>query len=112
VEFSGGSATDGKRIYVAIANFACLPYPGNPSLDNGGSWAALDAATGTILWQVPTPQNATAFGPTTVADQVVFAPSVSGNMVALDSATGATLWSYHANGSVLAGPAIVNGVVY
>ena len=37
---------------------------------------------------------------------------MSGDMVVLDSATGATLWSYHANGSVVAGPAIVNGVVY
>jgi polyvinyl alcohol dehydrogenase (cytochrome) len=107
-----GSATDGTRIYIAIANGDGLPYPNNPGLGNGGSWAALDAATGRILWQIPTPQNAMALGPMTVADQVVFAPSMSGDMVALDSATGATLWSYHANGSVVAGPAIVNGVVY
>jgi polyvinyl alcohol dehydrogenase (cytochrome) len=107
-----GSATDGKRIYVGIANFFGLPYTANPSLGNGGSWAALDAATGTVLWQIPTPQNAMGLGPMTVANQVVFAPSMSGDMVALDSATGATLWSYHANGSVVAGPAIVQGVVY
>jgi polyvinyl alcohol dehydrogenase (cytochrome) len=107
-----GSATDGKRIYVAISNWNNVPYPGNPRLGNGGSWAALDAATGTILWQVPTPQNAMGLGAMTVADQVVFAPSMSGDMVALDSATGVTLWSYHANGSVVAAPAIVNGVVY
>jgi polyvinyl alcohol dehydrogenase (cytochrome) len=107
-----GSATDGKRIYIAIANGNGLPYPNNPGLGAGGSWAALDAVTGTILWQVPTPQNAMGLGPMTVADHVVFAPSMSGDMVALDSATGATLWSYHANGSVVAGPAIVNGVVY
>jgi len=39
-------------------------------------------------------------------------PGGGGDMVALDSTTGATLWSHHANGSVVAGPAIVQGVVY
>jgi polyvinyl alcohol dehydrogenase (cytochrome) len=34
------------------------------------------------------------------------------NMFALDAATGATLWSFASGGSVIAGPAIVNGVVY
>ena len=106
-----GSATDGKRIYVAIVNLYGFPY-GNTALGNGGSWAALDAATGTILWQVPTPGNAMGLGPMTFADGVVFAPSMSGDLVALSAATGSTLWSFKAAGSAVAGPAVVNGVVY
>jgi polyvinyl alcohol dehydrogenase (cytochrome) len=45
-----GTATDGKRIYVAISNNAHKSYslPSGESV-NGGSWAALDSSTGEIL---------------------------------------------------------------
>jgi len=48
----------------------------------------------------------------TVANGVVFAPSMSGDMVALNAATGRTLWTYHSGVSVDVGPAIVDGQVY
>ena len=48
-----GSASDGSSIYVAIANLYGIPYAGG----NAGSWAALDPATGAILWQVPDPNG-------------------------------------------------------
>jgi polyvinyl alcohol dehydrogenase (cytochrome) len=38
--------------------------------------------------------------------------STEANMFALEAATGRQLWSYSAEGSVNAGPAIVDGVVY
>jgi polyvinyl alcohol dehydrogenase (cytochrome) len=43
-----GTATDGTRIYAAIANLYGIPYLLAPSgpYANGGSWAALDPATG------------------------------------------------------------------
>ena len=43
-----GTATDGDRIYVPIANLLGTPYQLQPSgaSGNGGSWAALDPATG------------------------------------------------------------------
>jgi polyvinyl alcohol dehydrogenase (cytochrome) len=52
-----GTAFDGKRIYVPIANLYGIPYALQPSgtMANGGSWAALDPATGKILWQIPVP---------------------------------------------------------
>jgi len=52
-----GTAFDGKRIYVPIANLYGIPYALQPSgtMANGGSWAALDPATGSILWQTAVP---------------------------------------------------------
>src|SRR3984893_10283378 len=64
-----GSATDGKRIYVAIANLYGIPY----SAGSAGSWAALDPATGTILWQKADPNGAMDLGPMVVAHGVVYA---------------------------------------
>jgi polyvinyl alcohol dehydrogenase (cytochrome) len=109
-----GSATDGKRIYVQIANFYGIPSPAG---GNAGSWAALDPETGAILWHRPDPNGAVALGPLAVANGVVFAPSMAGaaqaqTMFALDGASGAVLWSFASGASVNAGAAIVDGVVY
>jgi polyvinyl alcohol dehydrogenase (cytochrome) len=108
-----GSASDGTRIYVAIANFYGIPY----AYGNAGSFAALDPDTGTILWQKADPNSAVDIGPMAVANGVVYAPSMAGaptapTMFALDAATGKTLWSFASGASVNAGAAIVNGVVY
>jgi len=108
-----GSATDGKRIYVSIANFYGIPDIGG----NAGSWAALDPATGAILWRTADPNGAIALGPLTIADGVLYASSMAGSataptMLALDAATGVRLWSFAAGSSVNAGASIVNGVVY
>jgi polyvinyl alcohol dehydrogenase (cytochrome) len=108
-----GSATDGTRIYVEIANFYGIPS----AAGSAGSWAALDPATGKILWQKADPNGAIDIGPLAVADGVVFAPSMSGTataptMFALNAATGATIWSFAAGSSVNAGASVVNGVVY
>jgi polyvinyl alcohol dehydrogenase (cytochrome) len=108
-----GSATDGERIYVAIANLYGIPY----SAGSAGSWSALDPATGKVLWQKPEPNGAMALGAVAVANGVVYAPSMAGapgarNMLALDAKTGATLWSFAAGGSVVAGASIVNDTIY
>ena len=112
-----GSATDGDRIYVAIANLYGIPYGPNASI-TAGSWSALDPATGQILWQTPDPNGAIDIGPMTVANGVVYAPSMGAatantpNMFALDAKSGKVLWSYASGGSVNAGAVVVNGVVY
>jgi polyvinyl alcohol dehydrogenase (cytochrome) len=108
-----GSATDGQRIYVAIANRDGVAY----SAGSAGSWAALNPANGAILWQVPDPYGAMGVGPVTVANGVVYVPSTAGqptdrNMIALDAATGKTLWSFASETTTIAGAAVVNGVVY
>jgi len=114
-----GSATDGTRIYVAIANLYGIPY-GRPSLGSAGSWAALDPATGAIQWQIPDPNGAIDIGPMTVANGVVYAGSMGfsntasqpATMFALDATNGNTKWSFAPGSSVNAGATIVNGTVY
>jgi polyvinyl alcohol dehydrogenase (cytochrome) len=110
-----GSATDGTRIYVAIANFYGMPY----AAGSAGSWAALDPATGKILWQKADPNGAIDLGPVAVANGVVYAGSMGGflsrtvpTMFALDAANGNMLWRFAAGASVIAGATIVNGSVY
>lgn len=59
----GGSATDGERLYVAEANTKQIgrgpvsyTLPSGESI-NYGSYAALDPATGRILWQIADPSG-------------------------------------------------------
>lgn len=108
-----GSASDGKRIYVSIANFYGIPT----NHGGAGSWAALDPQTGAILWQVADPNGAIALGPVSVADGVVYVSSMAGStnaptMLALKATTGQTLWTFTSGSSVNAGATIVDGVVY
>jgi polyvinyl alcohol dehydrogenase (cytochrome) len=108
-----GSASDGARIYVAIANLYGIPYQSG----SAGSWAALDPATGAILWQVADPNGAIDMAPVAVSGGVVFAASAAPSpaaqtMFALDAATGKTISSFAAGSSVNAGATIVQGTVF
>jgi polyvinyl alcohol dehydrogenase (cytochrome) len=110
-----GTATDGKRIYVAIANSNHLAYTLVPSGQQitWGAWSALDVATGKILWQTADPTvGAIDRGSVSVANDVMYAGSNSGQMYALDTGTGKILWSFASGGSVIDGPSIVDGVLY
>lgn len=112
-----GTATDGRRVYVSVADPQHVQYALQPSATpyTGGSWAALDPASGRILWQTPVPDGSDALGPPTVANGVVYAGSMArtGNqMYALDAASGRILWAFAAGGSVNAGAAVVHGTVY
>ena len=111
-----GTASDGRRIYAAIGHNMGEPYT-LPSGDviTGGSWAALDPATGRIIWQTPDPQGAADLAALTVANGVLYAGSmahVGDQFYALDTSTGDILWSFEAGGSIVAGPAVVRGSVY
>jgi len=120
-----GSSVDPlkSRVYVAINNNNHTSYtlaPGNTETWNAGSWAALDAASGKILWQVKVPGidpiqttfGAGGRGPLASSPGLVYAGSMSGAMAVLDAETGKTLWSFDAGGSVSSAPAVVDGAVY
>jgi polyvinyl alcohol dehydrogenase (cytochrome) len=109
-----GTATDDVRIYTAIANDHKSAY----KLSSGktitwGAYTALQSNNGQILWQTADPIAGTvdAVAPS-VADGVVFTGSYSGHMYALNSANGQILWDFNSGGTVIDGPAIVNGTVY
>ena len=108
-----GSASDGKRIYVAVVNYYGIPY----AYGYGGSIAALDPATGAILWQVADPAFSINLGPVSVSNGVVYASSMSGaagatTMFALDASNGNFLWGFAPGVSVNAGATIADGSVY
>jgi len=110
-----GTATDGKRIYVAISNSDHLPYTLVPSGQKitWGAWSALDVATGKILWQTADPTaGAIDRGSVSVANGVMYAGSNSGQMYALDAITGNILWNFASGGTVIDGPSIVDGALY
>ena len=112
-----GTAMDGKRIYAAIGhNRVATPYTlVSGETITGGSWAALNPSTGEILWQTADPQDAPDLGALTAAHGVVYAGSMAhlgDQMYALNAATGEILWRFPAGGSVVAGPAVVDGTVY
>jgi polyvinyl alcohol dehydrogenase (cytochrome) len=110
-----GTANDGKHIYAAISDNDHLAYTLVPSGQKitWGSWSALDVATGKILWQTADPTAGTIdTGSVSVANGVMYAGSISGQMYALDTTTGKILWNFASGGSVIDGPSIVDGVVY
>ena len=136
-----GAASDGRRIYTQITNFDHIEFPlvagaYTGQRVRGGIWAALDVASGQILWQTPDPASfqphtgdinhltwgdnlgpgffGTAMGPLTVANGVVFAGSMDreGHMYGFDAATGRIIWSFASGGSVMSAPSIADGVLY
>ena len=111
-----GTAFDGERIYAAIGHNTGQAYTlPSGEVITGGSFAALDPSTGRILWQTADPQGAPDLGALSVANGVVYGGSMAhtGNqMYALDARTGVIRWEFPAGGSVVAGPAIVDGRVY
>jgi polyvinyl alcohol dehydrogenase (cytochrome) len=115
-----GSATDGRRIYVGIGNAEHEEYDivgadGTRLTIDGGSWAALDAATGRILWQVADPYGTLDVGFVSAANGVVYTGGIAGSadsMFALDAGTGRMLWRFPSGGAVVGGAAVVNGTVY
>jgi polyvinyl alcohol dehydrogenase (cytochrome) len=123
-----GSATDGSRIYFAVANFnnPAQSYPmvkppkGTPATSSAGSWGAVNAANGKIIWQTADPNGSIDLGPVSVANGVVYTSSMGAlffpanqpTMFALDAGNGKQLWQFTSGGSVNAGPAIVHGTLY
>jgi polyvinyl alcohol dehydrogenase (cytochrome) len=108
-----GTAWDAKRIYLAEADFFHTPYTlPNGTTITGSSYAALNPSNGQILWQVADPNPGFAWGPLTVASDVLYGSDTSGHMYAMDSATGNILWDFAAPYSSNAGAAVVDGVVY
>jgi outer membrane protein assembly factor BamB len=69
-----------------------------------GGIAAVDAATGTVLWQHNLPSMD--FGAATVANDVVFTSTYAGNLYAFNTQTGKTLWTTKAPAGINSFPAV------
>ncbi|KAM3761671.1 hypothetical protein ACB098_01G285900 [Castanea mollissima] len=113
---SWGSATDNKRVYTNIINSDGMNFTLKPSqaTTKAGGWVAMNAHSGEILWSTANPSNATASGPVTVANHVLFAGSTNpkGPIYALNAKTGDILWSYETGATVFGGMSVSDGCVY
>ena len=112
-----GTATDGTRIYAGVGNSKSTSYRVFPTGQQvtWGSWTAMDAATGKILWQTPDPTPGTRdVASLSVANGVLYAGSLdtAGHMYSLNTTTGQILWTFASGGSILGAPAVVNGTLY
>ncbi|KAI7746437.1 hypothetical protein M8C21_015345, partial [Ambrosia artemisiifolia] len=111
-----GSATDGTAVYTNIGNSLGNNFTLKPSniITTSGGWVSIDATTGNVLWSTANPSNASAIGPVSVANGVVFAGSTNGTgpVYAMSAATGQILWSYDTGGTVYGGMSISDGCVY
>jgi polyvinyl alcohol dehydrogenase (cytochrome) len=124
-----GSASDGHRIYVAVAASGLTGSGQNPapwtlkdgSTTTAGGWAALDRRTGAVLWTTRDPLGSRAEAAVSGANGVLFGCNLDparGTMYALDARTGAVLWSFDSNagsptyGACNAGPSIADGMVF
>nr|XP_043630775.1 polyvinylalcohol dehydrogenase-like [Erigeron canadensis] len=111
-----GSATDEKTIYTNIANSAQSNFTLKPSniTTTSGGWVSMNATSGKVLWSTGNPSNATASGPVSLANGVVFAGSTNGSgpIYAMSATTGEILWSYNTGATVYGGMSISKGCVY
>ncbi|RIA80609.1 quinon protein alcohol dehydrogenase-like superfamily [Glomus cerebriforme] len=115
-----GSATDGTRYFVSIANSNKDPYvfvkpsPKSQPATFGGAVVAIDILTGKILWQTANPLQVGALAPLTYSNGVVWYGSRddNGHLFALDAENGNILFDFVTGGTVGCGPSVVNGIVY
>jgi polyvinyl alcohol dehydrogenase (cytochrome) len=97
------------RIYVTC-NVMAGEYPANPTDPRHRSVTyALDATTGKVHWQRGMP--AASFGALTLANGVLFQPTVPGTLYALDARKGDVLWSAEPGGDLGGGVSVAEGRV-
>jgi polyvinyl alcohol dehydrogenase (cytochrome) len=119
-----GSATDGNRIYVAVANSGPSTNGGglgaqpwtlkDGSVTKAGGWAALDRRTGAVLWTTRDPYDSRSEAAVSATNDVVFGCNLAaaGTMFALNARTGAVLWTHHSGMPCNAGASISDGMVF
>jgi polyvinyl alcohol dehydrogenase (cytochrome) len=104
------TAAYGKGIVYVTCNVMAGEYPANPTDPRHRSVTyALDAATGRIRWERSMP--AASFGALTLANGVLFQPTVPGTVYALDAHQGEVLWSADPGGDLGGGVSVANGRV-
>jgi polyvinyl alcohol dehydrogenase (cytochrome) len=119
VDLTTGGANGGVMASAAYANGVIFvaSNDGNTGGEagvGGGPAAcvifALDAATGAIKWQVPSMPGV--FGALTVANGVLYVPTLVGEVRAYDVTTGAKLWTGLAGMSMGGGISISEGQLF
>lgn len=104
------TAAYGKGVVYVTCNMMAGEYPANPTDPRHRSVTyALDAGTGRVRWQREMP--AASFGALTLANGVLFQPTVPGTLYALDARKGDVLWSVDPGGDLGGGVSVAGGRV-
>jgi outer membrane protein assembly factor BamB len=83
--------------------------PSDPLLEGSSELAAIDAATGAVLWTIELP--ALNFGGATVINDVIFTTTLDGVVYAFERETGVELWSAQAPEGMLSLPAVAGDTI-
>jgi outer membrane protein assembly factor BamB len=108
-------AAAGGFVYVATLNAPSPVRPDAPAYFGGaigtmpGQVAAIDAATGAIVWDVEVDGDPT--GGATVVNDLVLTATFQGTILVLDRATGAEVWRFTAPGGINGWPAVADDLV-
>jgi polyvinyl alcohol dehydrogenase (cytochrome) len=108
--YGAGAGGEDGVIYVASNIMAPSVLYDPASGQHRSVTVALDAATGDVVWQHDRP-GAT-FGALTVANGVLFQPTVPGILRGLDAATGDVVWTTEPGGDLGGGVSVANGRVF
>ena len=106
-------ALSGNLVYVPWVDLcfnATATGINSTNLNGGtGGLAAIDAATGKVVWKhnLPSP----AYGSATVANDVVFTATLAGTIYAYDAKTGKALWNTQASAGINSFPAITKDML-
>ena len=82
----------------------------DPLREGRGGLAALDAASGALVWQHKLPSMA--FGAATVANDVVFTSTYDGTIYAFATETGKQLWKARARAGINSFPAVAGRMLF
>lgn len=99
-----GTAAFVDEVLVVTSN---VGNPENNSPTNASKVAALDPATGDIVWERDL--EGTVYAPVSAIPGVAFVGTGTGALLALDTVTGRELWSSQAPSQVGSGPSISDG---
>lgn len=108
------TSTDGKRVYVPINNNSVTwttqdKDQAQDSQTSSGELVAIDLDTGKIVWKVEF--TTSAFGATTVTNDVVFATTFDGVVHAVNAKNGKMLWEQQLPASTNTGVAVHDDTV-
>ena len=102
---AAGAFVDG--VLVVACN---IGDPATNSPTNTATVFALDAADGTVRWEVPV-EASMVFAPVSAVPGVAFVGTTEGTMLALDAGTGEELWRHEAPNQIGGAPATYDGTV-
>lgn len=106
-------STDGKSVFIPVVNAPLEVTSQTERQEPGpltGELVALDVKTGALKWKHEFP-NATAFGFTTVVNDLVFATTSDGNVQAFETNTGRVAWQGTLPSGTNAGVAVAGDMV-